>query len=188
MAHKMEDGSERPVCYLLRTLSDTERNCAHIEKEGLALVFAIKKLHQCLYGNSFRIFTDHKPLLGLFAEHKPIPSLDAAMVQCWALFLAAYKLEYRAGSLNGNADCLSHLPLGAQEQDVAPSTNRVHMMNLVDGPVTVAAVRSEMRQEPILIRVYDYTMKGWSSYASIETLKPYFSKREELTCEDGAII
>ena len=94
------------------------------------------------------------------------------------LFLAAYnyKLEYCAGSLNGNADCLSCLPLGAQEQDVAPSTNRVHMMNLVDAPMTVAAVRSEMKRDPILSWVYDYTMKGWCSYASIETLKPYFSK------------
>ena len=42
MAHKMEDGSERPVCNLSRTLSDAERNYAHIEKEGLALVFAVK--------------------------------------------------------------------------------------------------------------------------------------------------
>ena len=128
--------------------------------------------------------------MGLFAEHKPIPSLAAARIQRWSLFLAAYnyKLEYRAGSLNGNADCLSRLPLGAQEQDVAPSTNRVHMMKLVDAPMTVAAVRSETRRDPILSRVYDYIMKGWSSYASIETLKPYFSKREELTCEDGAIL
>ena len=124
MTHKMEDGSERPVCYLSRMLSDAKWNYVHMEEEGLALVFAIKKLHQYLYGNSFRIFMDHKPLLGLFAEHKPIPSLAAARFQCWALFLAAYnyKLEYRAGSLNGNADCLSRLPLGAQEQDVAPST------------------------------------------------------------------
>ena len=137
MAHKMEDGSERPVCYLSQMLSDAERYYAHIEKEGLVLVFAVKKLHQYLYGNSFRIFTDHKPLLGLFAEHKPIPSLAAARVQRWALFLAAYNynLEYRTGSLNGNADCLSCLPLGAQEEDVVPSTNRVHMMNLVDVPV-----------------------------------------------------
>ena len=128
-------------------LSDAEQNYDQIEKEGLALVFAVKKLHQYLYGNSFRIFTDHKPLLGLFAEHKPISSLAAARVQRWALFLAAYnyKLEYHAGSLNGNADCLSHLPLSAEEQDVAPSTNRVHMMNLVDAPVTVVAVRSETR-------------------------------------------
>ena len=140
-------------------------------KRRLGPGFCHKKLHQYLYGNSFRIFTDNKPLLGLFAEHKPIPSLAAAKVQRWALFLAAYnyKLEYRAGSLNGNADCLSRLPPGAQEQNVAPSTNRVHMMNLVDAPVTVAAVRSETRRDPILCRVHDYTMKGWSSYASIET-------------------
>ena len=42
MAHKMEDGSERPVCY--------SRNYAHIEKEGLALVFAVKKCSSICMG------------------------------------------------------------------------------------------------------------------------------------------
>ena len=188
----MEDGSERSrYATLSRTRSLWRRTelCPY-QKRRVGPGFCRNKLLQYLYGNSFRIFTDHRPLLGLFAEHKPIPSLAAARVQRWTLFLAAYnyKLEYRAGSLNGNADCLSRLPLGAQGQDVAPSTNRVHMMNLIDAPVTVAAVRSEMKRDPILSRVYDYTMKGWSSYASIETLKPYFNKLEELTCEGGAIL
>ena len=31
------------------------------------------------------MFTDHKPLLGLFAEYKPIPAMTAARIQRWAL-------------------------------------------------------------------------------------------------------
>lgn len=103
-------------------------------------------------------------------------------VQRWVLFLAAYsyKLKWYAGSLNGNADRLSRLPLGAQKLDFSLSTNWICTINLVDAPVTVAAVRAEMRLGPISSWVYDYAMKDWSSCTWIE--------RVELTCEDGAIL
>ena len=68
LSHVMSDGSERPVSYASRTLSVAERNYAHIEKEGLALVYAVKKYHQYLFGHKFVLYTDHKPLLGLFSE------------------------------------------------------------------------------------------------------------------------
>ena len=121
LAHRMEDGSEKPVCYISRTLAPAEKNYAHIEKEGLALVFAVRKLHQYLYGMQFELVTDHKPLLVLFGENKPTPSLAAARVQRWALFLSAYdyKLSHRKGSLNGNVDCLSRLPRETEPEDIS---------------------------------------------------------------------
>ena len=42
-AHTMEDGSEKTVCYILRTLSDAERNYAHIKKERVAPSFCREK-------------------------------------------------------------------------------------------------------------------------------------------------
>ena len=64
LSHVMEDGSERPVAYALSTHSTAERNYGHLDKEALAVVFAVKKFHQFLYGRHFKIYTDHKPLLG----------------------------------------------------------------------------------------------------------------------------
>ena len=75
----MVNGEERPVCYASRSLTIAERNYGHIEKEGLGLVFAVKKFHHYLYGHKFTMMTDHKPLLGLFGENKNIPELQQGL-------------------------------------------------------------------------------------------------------------
>lgn len=54
------DNEERPVAYISRTLSAAEKNYSQIEKEALAIIFAVKKLHSYLYGV---IESDHQPLV-----------------------------------------------------------------------------------------------------------------------------
>ena len=112
LSHVYPDNSERPVSYASRSLGISERNYGHVEKEGLALVFAVKKFHHFVFGMKFTIYTDHKPLLGLFGENKGIPERSAARIARWALMLSAYdyRLLYRQGILSGNADALSRLP------------------------------------------------------------------------------
>ena len=112
LAHTMQDGTERPIAYASRTLSTPERNYSQIEKEGLAVVYSVKKFHQYLFGKHVTIVTDHKPLLGLLSETVPIPVMAAARIQRWALILAAYDytLLYRSGRSHANADSMSRLP------------------------------------------------------------------------------
>ena len=38
LSHKMQDGSERPIGYAVRTLMPAEINCHHDEKEGLTVM------------------------------------------------------------------------------------------------------------------------------------------------------
>ena len=90
LSYIMEDGSERPIAFATRTLSKTEWNHSQIEKEGLAIIFGVKKFHQYVYGCPFQIIPDHKPLLGLLHEHKGIPSMAASRIQWWAIILSAY--------------------------------------------------------------------------------------------------
>ena len=113
LSHKMSDGSDRPIGFTSRTLSSAEKGYSQIEKEGLSCVFGVKKFHNYLYGHSFTLITDHKPLLGLLKEHQAIPAHASAQIQRWALTLASYEynLQFRNSAAHSNADALSRLPL-----------------------------------------------------------------------------
>ena len=71
-------------------LTDAQRRYSQIQKEALAIVFALKKLHQYLYGRKFILVTDNKPLLALFGPTKPTPALAANRLARWALTLSQY--------------------------------------------------------------------------------------------------
>ena len=106
LSHVFPDGEERPIAYASRTLTKTERGYAHIEKEALSLVYGVKKYHQYLHGRKFLLVTDHKPLLTILGPKKQLPTLAAARLQRWAVFLSAYQydIEFRATDKHCNAD------------------------------------------------------------------------------------
>ena len=99
-----EDGGEHPVAYLSRKLLPREVSYAAVEKECLALVWALKKLTPYLYGQEFTLITDHNPLVWLNRV-----AGDNGRLLRWSLALQPYNfsIQYRPGRFNGNADGLS---------------------------------------------------------------------------------
>ena len=63
ISHILEDGTERPISYASCTLSLVEKNYSQLYKEAAAIMFGVRKFHTYLYGQRFKIYTDHKPLL-----------------------------------------------------------------------------------------------------------------------------
>ena len=101
------DGEEHPIAYASRKLLPREENYAVIEKECLAIVWALQVFHTYLFGATFEVQTDHQPLSWL---HRM--KANNAQLTRWALFLQPYcfRLTYRKGAMNGNADALSRTP------------------------------------------------------------------------------
>ena len=95
----MPDGSENSITFASRTPSKVERNYSQIEKEAVAIVYAVKNFHQYLFGRHFLVYNDYKPLPGLLSEQKGIPNMASARIQRCAILLSTYNysLKYRRG-------------------------------------------------------------------------------------------
>ena len=100
-------GEEHPVAYASRKLFPRERKYSVIEKECLALVWALKVFHEYLFGQEFVVETDHQPLswLGWMRNSN-------AQLTRWSLQIQPYRMTMRdrSGPQNGNADGLSRPP------------------------------------------------------------------------------
>lgn len=66
LSHRFPDGGEKPITFASSTLNESETKYAQIDKEALALVFAVRYFHQYVYGRHFILITDHKPLVSIF--------------------------------------------------------------------------------------------------------------------------
>jgi hypothetical protein len=89
-----------------RTLTGPQPNYATMEKELLAMVFAIERLRSYLVGATVIVYTDHAALKYLLTKKDAKPCLI-----WWILVLQEFDLEIRdkKGVENSVADHLSHL-------------------------------------------------------------------------------
>lgn len=69
---QIQDGQEKVLCYLSRSLTKVERRYSTVEKECLAVLFAIEKLRAYLLGSKFTVITDHYSLKWLYSIQDPI--------------------------------------------------------------------------------------------------------------------
>ncbi|PAA78757.1 hypothetical protein BOX15_Mlig016452g7 [Macrostomum lignano] len=104
LTQEFEDGIH-PVLFVSRRLTSAERSYATIEKECLAVRWAVEKLRHYLLGRRFVIKSDHKPLQYLQMDHAN-PRL-----QRWAFYLSGYdyEIQYQPGESNTVADGLSRI-------------------------------------------------------------------------------
>jgi hypothetical protein len=101
---QIQEGEEHPVLYISRKLTPAERNYATVEREALAIKWAVLELRYYLLGRKFTLYTDHAPLQWM-ARAKD----TNARVTRWFLALQdfCFEVRHRAGAQNANADGLS---------------------------------------------------------------------------------
>ena len=91
------------IVYASRSLTALEQQYSVIQRECLAVVYALKQFRHYLLGRHFQLLTDHAPLQWLCAQKME------GMLCRWALAMQEYDFHivYRKGSLSANADALS---------------------------------------------------------------------------------
>ena len=100
----LQDG--KAVAYVSRALTKTEQEYAQIEKELLAILFALERFHTYVYGRKITVETDHKPLISIMK--KALTSAPRRL-QRMLLRLQHYNfdLQFKLGSKIVIADTLS---------------------------------------------------------------------------------
>ncbi|XP_050059397.1 uncharacterized protein K02A2.6-like [Aphis gossypii] len=195
LSHKFPNKVEKPIAFASRTLSKSEQGYSQLDKEALALVYGVKYFHQYLYGRSFILKTDHKPLISIFGEKKVIPVMAAHRLQRYAIFLEGYSytIEFVKGEDNGNADSLSRLPLEGVDMINHEFCNNFYI-NLITTNVqaiTDLDIIEEIQRDVVLRKVFLLVMSGkWpsSNKEVVEEIRPYFNRRNELAIEQGMLL
>ena len=96
------------IYYVSKTLNEAQRNYTTIEKELLAIVFAINKFRAYLVGSFIVVFTDHSALKYLLTKQ----DAKARLIR-WILLVQEFNLQIKdkKGVENVVADHLSRLAI-----------------------------------------------------------------------------
>ena len=96
----------KTIAYSSTAFSPAEQRYSTIERELLALRWGVKNFRAFLFGISFVIFTDHKPLLHLHNMSRDNARLSRTLSE---LEEYDFEIKYRPGKDNEGADTLSRI-------------------------------------------------------------------------------
>ena len=142
LSQEQENGKEAAIAYASRTLSKSEKRYDPHKLEFLALKWAITdRFHEYLYGGRFEVYTDNNPLTYILTTAK----LDATG-QRWvaALGLYDFKIYYRSGKSNGNADALSRIPWTETDLSDASKLDEIVVKATMSGKWETMVPQGEM--------------------------------------------
>nr|XP_022311001.1 uncharacterized protein K02A2.6-like [Crassostrea virginica] len=175
------DGEMQPIAYASRSLTEAEKKYAQIEKECLAAVWACERFDRYITGlPSFRLITDHKPLVPLINTQ----DLNRTPLRCQRLLMRFLRVnavaEYQPGK-----QLVSRSPLTESESSTSEGVETYIDSVLDTKPMSdrrFDEIRTHTNSDPVLKSILNYVKYGWPSKESAiyPGVKPYFSSRNEL--------
>ena len=118
LVQRKPDGNLQLIHCASQSLTPAQRNYATVELEMMAVAWAIEKCSYYLRGiSSFKVITDHKPLIGVF--EKPLGTLVNARLLRFRQRLVDYTftVEWSPGKDHCIADALSRRPVFAPGEE-----------------------------------------------------------------------
>ncbi|KAJ1526442.1 hypothetical protein ONE63_009576 [Megalurothrips usitatus] len=189
----------RPVYYASRTLTDTEKRYAQIEKEALALTWACEKFAMFITGDpDLLLRTDHKPLVSLLGD-KPLSELTPRLQRMrMRLMRFSFKIEHVSGKALHSPDTLSRAPQQptgpVDDADVLTDGEvELHARAVVaDLPVAdpvLRMVQEGQQRDAVTQAVLRCVHEGWPHPRAVTVdLAPYHRERANLAAVDGILV
>ena len=182
----------KPVAFASRTMTETERRYAQIEKEALATTWACEKFASYLLGLEFMIETDHKPLVPLLGM-KNLDSLPPRVLRFrLRLNRFSYSIVHVPGKLMYTADTLSRSPLKSdisELQEIAETFIDACVAHLPASNTRLDEYREAQAADPICSRLIGCCQQGWPTKNNIDIpIGPYWKVRSELSIHNKLLL
>ena len=154
-----------PIAYASRALTETESRYARIEKEVLAIVFAMEKFNDYTFSRKTVVFSDHKPLESILKKplHRAPKRLQGMIIR-----LQKYDLEvkYEKGNKMFLAETLSRafLPAGEQDESEFETINMIKYLLVSEERLLQIQRDTEADESLQVLKVV--IQKGWPEHKS----------------------
>ncbi|XP_046857922.1 uncharacterized protein K02A2.6-like [Xenia sp. Carnegie-2017] len=176
----------KPVTVASKTLTNTEQNYTNIEREMLAIVFALTRFHHYTYGRHVLVESDHKPLESI--TKKPV-STASPRIKRMLLKIQPYDytVKYVPGKQLPVPDMLSRSPIPGPEipqLDVSIGS-LAHMTTSRLEKIKIAT-----HLDPLLQKLTHQVMVGWPEHRQncpID-LHQFWNFRDEIAVHDGILM
>lgn len=165
LLQRQEDNNIRPIAYVSRSLSDSKKRYAQIEKEALALTWACEKFEMYITGIHVNLETDHKPLVPIFIT-KSLDSLTPKLQRCcMKLMRFDYSIYYVPGKELVTADTLSRKPLPIGDEITSDEDFSAQICGMIQTlpvtPTKLSEIISAKKSDEELAAVRAYITYGW---------------------------
>ncbi|XP_051782102.1 uncharacterized protein K02A2.6-like [Erpetoichthys calabaricus] len=185
LTQKQQDGSWRPITYISRGLTDTERRYAQIEKEALAVTWACERLSSYLMGLHFTLMTDHKSLVPLLST-RGLDDLPPRVLRFRLRLLRfTFNIIHVPGKNLVTADALSRAPLPGPpsagelqfEKEVEVFVDSL-VICLPASDRKLETVKTAQKEDYVCRKVIEHCSTGWPEKCQLDPdIKPFWQHR-----------
>lgn len=190
-----ENGENRPVAYISRTLTDAEKRYANIEREALAITWACTKLSDYIIGLQIYVETDHKPLVPIF-NSKHIDELSPRL-QRFKVKMMRFNTHfyYTPGKQLVTADTLSRQPIEVTDKQAEEIFNDAEayvdlvVSNLPITDAKLAEVVKEQQNDAKFPEIAKYVSSSWPNKETLSpTLQHYWNFKDDITLQNKLLM
>ena len=195
LQQQQKDGELRPIAFISRSLSDTEKRYAQIEKEALAVTWASERFKDYLIGLHYTLETDHKPLVPLLSSK----NLEDVPIRVQRFRLRLMRFDYTIVHVPGKslctADALSRSPLemtshsdSSLQQEVDAYVNLI-INNLPATDTRLKEIQSQQNEDPVCQKLKIYCQEGWPDKSTLKgPFKAYVAVASELCVANDLLL